>query len=797
MMEENGGRGRENATPRDRLSRLSEATLRINESLDFDTVLQEVVNAARALTDSRYGVITTLDGSGRPQDFVTSGMTEDERRAYEDFLPDGMLVYQYVSGLEGPLRVGDYGSHLASVGLSDFSPVPVSSLLIAPIRHMGESVGTIALGRQEPGVEFSDEDEETLVMFASQAALVIANARRYREERRARADLEALVDTSPIGVVVFDVENRRVRSLNRESRRIIGDLLEPDGSWEAAISSMTCRRGDGTEVSLGDLTVYDALGVGETVRAEEVTLELPDGRSVTTLLNGTPILGEDGGVETFVVTMQDLAPLEEMERLRAEFLAMVSHELRTPLSSIRGSADTLLDEAASLDPAEMRQFHRIIVEQSEQMRDLINNLLDVARIETGALSVAPEPSDLAALVDEARSAFLRDGNRNRLNIDLGTDLPLVLADRRRIVQVLGNLLSNAARHSGGASPIEVRARRQGLQVALSVADRGRGILAEDLPRLFRKYSRLDGGSRDGDPAGTGLGLAICKGIVEAHGGRIWAESQGPDLGARFTFTVPAVEEDTVIGAARPGVRSRRRMGRRTRVLAVDDDPVALRNIRAALTRAGYQAVVTADPAEVPRLMEQERPQLVLMDLMLPGGDGIELMQRILATTDVPVIFVSAYGQEENVTRALDMGAADYVVKPFSASELTARIRAALRQRAGLGPTAQPPPYTLGDLSIDYAQRRVTLAGRAVELTATEYAVLYELSANAGTALTHDQLVVRVWGPNRSGDNGLVRTIIRRLRRRLEDSAANPRYIFTEPRIGYRMARGDEPGQTEG
>ena len=238
-------------------------------------MLQEVVNAARTLTDSRYGVITTLDGSGRPQDFVTSGMTDDERRAYQDFLPEGLLVYQYLSGLEGPLRVSDYGSHLASVGLSNFSPVPVSSLLIAPIRHMGESVGTIALGREEAGAEFSDEDEETLVMFASQAALVIANARRYREERRARADLEALVETTPIGVVVFDVANRRVRSLNRESRRIIGELLEPDGSWEDALNSLTCRRGDGTELSLGDLTVYDALGSGVAVRAEEATWNYP------------------------------------------------------------------------------------------------------------------------------------------------------------------------------------------------------------------------------------------------------------------------------------------------------------------------------------------------------------------------------------------------------------------------------------------------------------------------------------------------------------------------------------------
>ena len=180
------------------------------------------------------------------------------------------------------------------------------------------------------------------------------------------------------------------------------------------------------------------------------------------------IVVNQGEIESFVVTLQDLAPLEEMERLRAEFLGMVSHELRTLLTSIRGSPNILLDEESSLDPAEMRQLFRIIMEQSEYMRGLINNLLDVAHIETGTLPVSPEPSDVDALVNEARNTFVRNGGRHSLDIDLAPGLPLVMADQRRIVQVLGNLQSNAARHSGQSSPIEVSVRRQGLHVALSV-----------------------------------------------------------------------------------------------------------------------------------------------------------------------------------------------------------------------------------------------------------------------------------------------------------------------------------------
>ena len=163
----------------------------------------------------------------------------------------------------------------------------------------------------------------------------------------------------------------------------------------------------------------------------------------------------------------------------------------------------------------------------------------MARIETGALPVNPEPAEVAALVDRARSAFTSAGGQNRLQIDFEPDLPLVLADRRRIVQVLVNLLNNAARHSPPGSVIGVNATRQQVHVAVTVSDEGRGIPAERLPDLFRKFS----GGRSEEPGGdTGLGLAICKGIVEAHGGRIQAESGGPGLGARFTFTLPTVDD---------------------------------------------------------------------------------------------------------------------------------------------------------------------------------------------------------------------------------------------------------------
>ena len=620
---------REIAELRDRLFRLSQASLRINESLDFDTVLQGVLDSACSLTGARYGVITLLDGSGKVQDFVTSGLTPEEHRRFTE-LPEGMMFFQYLSNIQEPLRLRDFHSHIRSLGLPEFQPpMAVSTplpFLAAPIRHLGESVGAFYVG--EKGVEFTPEDEETLVMFASQAALVIANARRHREERRARADLETLIDTSPVGVLVFDAKTGVLASVNREARRIVSGLHKPDGSAEELLDMLTFRRADGREISLEEFPLAQALSTGETVRAEEIVLQAPDGRSVTTLVNATPIRSEEGEVESVVVTLQDMTPLEELERLRAEFLGMVSHELRTPLTSIKGSAATLTEAASELDPAEMLQFFRIIGEQADYMRDLIGDLLDVARIETGELAVAPAPAEVASLVDEARSRFQSGGGRNNLRIDLSPDLPLVMADGRRVVQVLSNLLTNAARHSHEASAIGVSAVREGYHVAVSVTDEGRGIAAERLPHLFRKFSRLEGEDRGRDIAGSGLGLAICKGIVEAHGGRIWAESDGPGLGARFTFTIP-VAQGAGIGAANLPVRSGRSERERERILAVDDDPQTLRHVRDALTNAGYAPVLTGDPEEALSLVEANDPHLVLLDVMLPGTDGIELMRGIL------------------------------------------------------------------------------------------------------------------------------------------------------------------------
>ena len=582
---------------RARTAALSAAILRTNASLDLATVLGEAADTARALTGARYGIITTVDEMGAVREFVTSGFTPEEKHQFAAW-PDGPKLFAHLRDLPGPVRLADLPDYVRALGFSA-DLMRSRTFLGTPMRHRDVHVGHFFLAGKTGAPAFTNEDEEVLILFASQAAAAIANARAHHDERRARADLEALVETSPVGVVVFDAGTGRPVSFNREARRIVEGLRTGDRPPEALLEVLSCRFADGREFALAEFPLVRVLGDATTMRAEEIVLSVPDGRSVRALVNVTPIRAESGEVVSVVVTLQDLAPLEELERLRAEFLGLVSHELRTPLAAIRGSAGAVLGAAPALPQAEVRQYLRIIDAQARHMQGLIGNLLDAGRIEAGTLSVDPERCELAALVDRARSTFLSGGARHTVHLDLPPGLPPVMADRERIVQVLNNLLSNAARHSPESSPIRVEATREGAHVAVSVADRGRGVPPEMLGQLFRKHVALALDDAEGGLAASGLGLSICKGLVEAHGGRIRAESAGLGRGARFTFTLPVAGGEAARATARPAMKpATGDAPERPRILVVDDDPQTLRSVRGALDKAGYAVVVTAEPGEM-------------------------------------------------------------------------------------------------------------------------------------------------------------------------------------------------------
>jgi two-component system, OmpR family, KDP operon response regulator KdpE len=225
-----------------------------------------------------------------------------------------------------------------------------------------------------------------------------------------------------------------------------------------------------------------------------------------------------------------------------------------------------------------------------------------------------------------------------------------------------------------------------------------------------------------------------------------------------------------------------------RVLAVDDEPRYREVIRFNLETAGYRAETAENGEEALELVAAPEPDLIVLDVMLPGVDGFEVLRRVRESSRCPIIMLTAKGAEEDKVRGLRLGADDYVTKPFSAQELLARVEAVLRRaRGGEAPEPQAQTFALGDLRIDRAAKEVTLAGQEVRLSPTEYRLLLCLADNAGVVLSRDELLTRVWGPAYKGEDEILRVSLWRLRQKLADEPSAPRYIVTRPGLGYMLA----------
>jgi two-component system KDP operon response regulator KdpE len=226
-----------------------------------------------------------------------------------------------------------------------------------------------------------------------------------------------------------------------------------------------------------------------------------------------------------------------------------------------------------------------------------------------------------------------------------------------------------------------------------------------------------------------------------------------------------------------------------RVLIVEDEPQMRRALSAGLRANGFEVELAATGEDALDLTPLKRPDVVLLDLTLPGIDGLEVVRELRAWSQVPIIVLSARGEERDKVTALDLGADDYLTKPFGMGELLARIRVAQRHAVRIGDSGDPV-FRDGDLQVDFARRVVTLRGAEVHLTPTEYELLRELIANAGKVLTHHMLLGRVWGPASVSDTQYLRTYINQLRKKIEDDPAHPRRLINEPGIGYRYRRGE-------
>jgi len=367
--------------------------------------------------------------------------------------------------------------------------------------------------------------------------------------------------------------------------------------------------------------------------------------------------------------------LARSSQAKSEFLARMSHDLRQPLNAIVGFTDLLLMAEGEPLSAKQRRHLGHVANASRQLLGLINDLLDLSRVESGRMEIHPEPCDVAALLEETLALFRTQTQNGRLSLVLEIASPLsrLLADRVRVQQVLHNLLSNAFKFTPEGGLITVTAKQVGLQLEVAVRDTGVGIPLEDQQRIFEAYEQA--GPKEGQQKGVGLGLAIARRLVELHGGRIWVES-APGHGSTFTFRLPGACQAETGPASREGSPL---------VLVIEDDMVAADLIRTQLMEGGYRVALVASGHAGLGAAKRLLPQAITLDLGLPDLDGWEVLYRLKndpATQGIPVLVVTAQDQGQ---LGPSLGAVDWLTKPVDAK----RLLSALHRCQALGAPRRP------------------------------------------------------------------------------------------------------------
>ncbi len=428
---------------------------------------------------------------------------------------------------------------------------------------------------------------------------------------------------------------------------------------------------------------------------------------------------------------------------------------------------------------------------------------------TSSTSPASKPERPSPAVAGPRSRNLIRASLEELgaqegefSLSIDRDLPLVSVDPVQIERAFVNVLENARRHSGG-HPVSVRARAvrglarlpapalagsgggaieeaeeppAGGRVVVRIVDRGPGIPPAQRERVFEPFYRA--GTPGGDRRGSGLGLSIARGFTEANAGTLHVESL-PGQGATFVFDLPSPSPH------RGPERWARKGDRRSRRECSSSmtSPRILRALKVVLREAGFEVLPAETAAHALDLAAVDPASAAIVDLVLPDGDGVEVTRRLREWSEMPILVLSAVGEEDEKVRALEAGADDYITKPFGARELIARLQAALRRTSLV---EGEPAVAVDGLEIDFAAHLVRRDGREVHLTPIEFDLLATLVRNRGRLLTHRALLADVWGPGYVEDIQTLRTHIARLRAKIEP-AGDPRYIVTDPGVGYRFA----------
>jgi PAS domain S-box-containing protein len=382
---------------------------------------------------------------------------------------------------------------------------------------------------------------------------------------------------------------------------------------------------------------------------------------------------EGGRVAGLQAMARDITGQREVERIKDEFISVVSHELRTPLTSIRGSLGLLASGRMGELPERGQRLLDIAAQNTDRLVRLINDILDLERLQSGRVALEKQDCDAADLMAQAVEVVRAAAEGAGVTLSCQPRSALLHADPDRIVQVLVNLLGNAIKFSPAGAIVRIEGERRNGEFRFQVRDRGRGIPVDKLESIFGRFQQVDS-SDSRQKGGTGLGLAICRSIVEQHDGRIWAESMPAD-GSTFVFTLPTPH-------AHPSATDSQRGA--ARVLLAEDDPDLARVLMETLERDGIEVHHAVTGLDTVRLAVQIRPDLLVLDLILPDGDGFAVVAQLQdheALRHLPIVVYSARQVEPAERERLRLGPTEFLTKArVTPDQLEERVLSLLRER---------------------------------------------------------------------------------------------------------------------
>jgi signal transduction histidine kinase len=493
--------------------------------------------------------------------------------------------------------------------------------------------------------------------------LAEALQREHAEASKTQAVLQSIGE----GVIVFD-QNRQAIVANAAVCAIVecgeADVLGHDMSTVM-----------GNAVSAEDQAVVRSLI--ESEGQSHIALKVAWGRKIVAI-GFAPVKLPSTDQPGTVVVLRDVTKEAEVDRMKSEFVSTVSHELRTPMTAIKGYLDLLLMGSAGSDPTVQRSFLEVVKSNADRLSGMVDELLDVSRIEAGKVQMHLQAVSVRRVVREVVTMLQKgfDDRSLSLRLDIPDDLPDVLSDPGRLTQIVTNLLSNALKYTFEGH-VDVIARVVGDHVQVDVADTGIGMTEEDQTRLFTRFFRAST-AREKDVPGTGLGLSITHSLIEMHGGRIWVKS-AVGQGSTFSFTLPIMPASLAQmtpSEAMPAVKARLRAAP-PKILVVDDEPNIAQLFRHLLEKDGHAVLITGRGLDVLPLAQREQPDLILLDLILPDADGFEVLSQLKqdpVTRPIPVIVTSIVDEKE---KGLALGATEYLVKPISDLQLLSNVRRVL------------------------------------------------------------------------------------------------------------------------